>query len=263
MINLRTNKKIELDGFIFTREGGYYRRGNTTPDNPERWLHRYVWHKHKGPIPDGYSVHHRDEDKTNNAIENLELLSFEDHAKHHGKNVKTDNSHLTEKIQLRLDTVNMIDKDYIRVLECFSGDGVIWDEVKKLTPKNIKILRMDQKPDKTGVYLKGDNLKFMKSMDFSVFDIVDLDAYGSPFKQLEIVFEKQYKGIVHCTFIQSVMGNLDRKFLEQLGYPKRMIEKTPTLFSKNGMVKMERWLAKKGVKNITGFFIERKNYFYF
>ena len=37
--------------------------------------HRIVYEKHHGPIPSGYDVHHRDGDKLNNDISNLELLS--------------------------------------------------------------------------------------------------------------------------------------------------------------------------------------------
>lgn len=261
MNNLRTKRKIELDGFIFVREGGHYRRGSVTKENPERWLHRYVWHKEKGEIPNGYLIHHKDEDKSNNNISNLHLMKFEKHSSHHGK--KTDNSHLKEKVWLRLETLERIDKNEINILEAFAGDGFIWDAVRMETKKKLNVLRIDEKTDKKGVYLKGNNLKFLKNIDMSNFDIIDLDAYGSPFKQLEIVFYKKFKGFVHCTFIQTGMGRLDNNFLQRIGYTSKMIEKIPTLFSKNGMNKMERYLALCGIGIINGFFIERKNYFWF
>lgn len=176
---------------------------------------------------------------------------------------QTDNSYLEEKVQLRLDTVNLIDKDVISVLECYAGDGYIWSEVRLRTKKEIKVLRIDQKPDKKGVYLKGSNMKFIKSMDFSKFDIVDLDAYGIPFEQLEVVFEKQFKGYVHVTAIQSVMGALPYGLLEANGIPARMYKKTPILFSKHGLQKLSNYLQQHGVEKITGFFIEKKNYFWF
>lgn len=46
-------------------------------------LHRYVWEKHNGEIPKGFHVHHKDFDKSNNDISNLELLRSEDHEKLH------------------------------------------------------------------------------------------------------------------------------------------------------------------------------------
>ena len=46
---------------------------------------RLVWEQNHGPIPDGMIVHHRDEDKLNNALENLELISREAHARMHAR----------------------------------------------------------------------------------------------------------------------------------------------------------------------------------
>lgn len=46
-------------------------------------LHRFVWEKESGPIPDGHHVHHRNGDKTDNRIDNLELLSHGEHSSRH------------------------------------------------------------------------------------------------------------------------------------------------------------------------------------
>ena len=37
-------------------------------------LHRDVWEFYNCKIPNGYEVHHKDHDKSNNDIENLQLL---------------------------------------------------------------------------------------------------------------------------------------------------------------------------------------------
>lgn len=47
--------------------------------------HRQVWEDNKGKIPPWYSIHHKDGNKLNNNIENLELLRFEEHIKEHRK----------------------------------------------------------------------------------------------------------------------------------------------------------------------------------
>lgn len=177
--------------------------------------------------------------------------------------VQTDNSYFDEKVLLRIETVNNINKNEINVLDAFSGDGLIWNRVKSITDKKINVLRIDEKQDKKGIYLKGNNLKFINRLDLQFFDIIDLDAYGSPYNQLKLIFKKKYKGIVHCTFIQSGMGRIDNGLLLEIGYEKKMIDKAQTLFSRNGMLKMERYLAKKSVDKIIGYFIDRKNYFYF
>jgi hypothetical protein len=45
--------------------------------------HRWVWINHFGAIPQGMDIHHKDGDKSNNEIENLEMLSRSDHLKRH------------------------------------------------------------------------------------------------------------------------------------------------------------------------------------
>ena len=66
------------DGKKFTlRNSGYY--SLTTDD---RYLmHRYVWEKENGAIPDGFDIHHIDEQRSNNSIDNLECLSKSEHTR--------------------------------------------------------------------------------------------------------------------------------------------------------------------------------------
>ncbi|WP_080458778.1 HNH endonuclease signature motif containing protein [Roseovarius sp. A-2] len=45
--------------------------------------HRHVWECAHGPIPDGYQIHHRDGDRTNNKLWNLEALRPGDHRREH------------------------------------------------------------------------------------------------------------------------------------------------------------------------------------
>jgi hypothetical protein len=46
-------------------------------------IHRVMWEKSHGPIPDGYLVHHRCENKKCINIEHLELLSWGEHTRLH------------------------------------------------------------------------------------------------------------------------------------------------------------------------------------
>lgn len=48
------------------------------------WLgHLWVWEKHNEPVPEGMQVHHINEDKTDNRIENLEIKNPLEHKRHH------------------------------------------------------------------------------------------------------------------------------------------------------------------------------------
>ncbi len=59
---------------------GYMRIGI----NGKKWLmHRLVWETRVGKIPEGFFIHHKDGNKLNNKISNLELLSPKAHTKNH------------------------------------------------------------------------------------------------------------------------------------------------------------------------------------
>ena len=74
-------ESVEFEGRRYAmRNTGYY--GCTTGDRG--LLHRHVWEHHYGPIPDDYDIHHRDHDKTNNDIDNLECLPRDEHARLYG-----------------------------------------------------------------------------------------------------------------------------------------------------------------------------------
>lgn len=45
--------------------------------------HVKVWEAAHGPVPEGYLVHHKDHDKSNNSLENLELLTHKQHFREH------------------------------------------------------------------------------------------------------------------------------------------------------------------------------------
>lgn len=74
-------KSVKFDGHIFTRSDGerYYR------NTKYGYLHRYVWEKHYGDIPEGYEIHHIDRNTDNNDISNLECLSSLEHHKFHAR----------------------------------------------------------------------------------------------------------------------------------------------------------------------------------
>ena len=46
-------------------------------------MHKYVWEYYNGELQDGWEVHHKDFDKSNNSIENLIALPRADHRRLH------------------------------------------------------------------------------------------------------------------------------------------------------------------------------------
>ena len=52
-----------------------------------RSIHILVYETFIGPIPKGYMVHHKDHDKFNNCVDNLEIMTAKEHNNHHhGRN---------------------------------------------------------------------------------------------------------------------------------------------------------------------------------
>ena len=180
--------------------------------------------------------------------------------------IKTDNSFFDAKIKLRLD--NLPERSDLDVLDCFSGDGLIWRRIQQQkADRKIRILSMDRKSSSAGLHLVGDNLKFLATMDLRRFDVIDLDAYGSPFAQLKMILSKPLKPgvIVFATFIQTMMGMLPHHLLADLGYTASMVHKMPTLFCRHGQAKLMAWLGNQGIKQVKIYSTAdgRKNYFTF
>lgn len=168
------------------------------------------------------------------------------------KGKKTDSSYLDYKVKLRLD--NLPPKKNFMVLDCFCGNGIIWNRIAEQKPDiKFQVLSIDKKPVTEQLHLIGDKVKFLQSVDIGRFDAIDLDAYGSPHKQLTWLLQgdRLKKGtIIYVTFIQSVYGALPHSFLHDLGYSKKMVQKIPTLFYRHGQTKLLVWLWLKGIRNV-------------
>lgn len=155
--------------------------------------------------------------------------------------MKTDNSFFEEKKALRQDVINLIAKDEIRVLELYAGKSLMWNDLKKSNPqKNIIVFSIEKEKGKNPKALTGDNLKFLKNINLERFDVIDVDAYGYPFSQIEIIESRGFRGFVIVTAIQTLFGAVPKKMLKYSGINDEMIKKnTFTFFSK------WVWLFKK------------------
>ena len=176
--------------------------------------------------------------------------------------MKTDNSFLSQKVDIRSDVVRMVSSP--RVLDCYSGNGDMWTRVNS----RLTITRIEKEPNKCKYpHLLGPNEKFLRSLNLSDYDIIDLDSYGIPFEQLEILFKKKYSGYVILTFCQIGIRQLPKKMCNILGYTDSMYSACKTLICRDGMKKMKAYLHLRGVSEIIGYFNlgnpGTRNYFWF
>lgn len=173
--------------------------------------------------------------------------------------IKTDNSYLADKVGLRANHLPKVKT--VTVLDCYAGTGRIWRAVKRRTGKEIRVLGMDKR--EIGYHLPGDNLAWLKTIDLDKFNVIDLDAYGTPYEQIKILFDRGYKGVVFVTFIQSMFGQMPKGLLSEIGVTDVMVKKAPSLCSKRGWEFFLEWLAMKGITRIYHRGHARKHYFCF
>lgn len=88
-------KTIVIDGIRFTQSGREYYYNSSK----RLYLHRYIWEKAHGQIPDGHHIHHIDGDAGNNELSNLELLEATEHLMMHAKNMSEEHK---EKLRANL-----------------------------------------------------------------------------------------------------------------------------------------------------------------
>lgn len=68
--------------YELSEPGPYYRRYQFGKSGPSS-LHRAKWEHYRGPIPEGFDIHHRDGDGTNNRLSNLEMVDRREHQREH------------------------------------------------------------------------------------------------------------------------------------------------------------------------------------
>jgi len=81
------NVRNAKNGKVFSHCHNWkYIRTSVSYMNKKFYIHRLVWQYHNGPILDGFDIHHKDENKHNNNIDNLELIEKRKHKSSHKKN---------------------------------------------------------------------------------------------------------------------------------------------------------------------------------
>ena len=68
-------------------KGGYIRKDGyrvISVNGEQRVEHRYIWEQHTGKvIPKGHQIHHKNENKLDNRLNNLQLINNSEHQKLH------------------------------------------------------------------------------------------------------------------------------------------------------------------------------------
>ncbi len=161
---------------------------------------------------------------------------------------KTDNAYVAGKLALR--RIALDGKTSARVLDCYSGDGLMWGTLKAEGACKIDLTRIEVKKTAKGVYLQGDNLKFMAGMDLSAFDVIDLDAYGAPIEQLDMVMASAFRGWVVVTYITNILGGRNKRLFAEFGMDDRIVKTCPSVLSHYAEAAIFNFLQRRGVDRV-------------
>lgn len=131
------NKKIKTKfGTAKPQKRGYYIITSKKEGNNGKLLHRLIWEDFYGcKIPEGYIIHHRNFNKLDNCILNLQLMRDKDHRKLHNTGKSFSDEHKQKLSESHK-------KKYARIIKCGFRNG-----------KQIYGIRFDGKNMITSFYI--------------------------------------------------------------------------------------------------------------
>jgi hypothetical protein len=153
-----------------------------------------------------------------------------------GPTRKTDNTPGALPIKAALRLAVLADVKNATVLDAFSGRGNIWKMVAVHRPEgtSLRSLRIDQRKGLGVGVLVGDNRRLLASLDLKPFDLIDLDAYGSPGEQVAILGKRGYGGPITWTSATINMSRQSKRQMELEGIPGSWIRVASSLFTNLG-----------------------------
>ena len=117
----------------------------------------------------------------------------------------------------------------LRVLDAYAGAGRLWRAVSRHYPGHLELLGVDMRRFRTAI--KADNRRVLASIDLDRFDLIDLDAYGLPAEQAQIIASHGYRKPIVWTCIQKMFAVMPAAVTDAEGIPREWRDLCPTLFS--------------------------------
>jgi len=161
------------------------------------------------------------------------------------------------KIKLRMEAIKNVEAPFI--LDCFAGKSILWNAEIKKTKKKIKRISIDAN-EKFNVDYNINALKYLKGNDISVFNIIDLDSWGSPVNYLEEVFKSNFKGFVLCTYCSPVSLNPDKLLAQNYFGDIYKNTSKKSLLAKNIGLMFKQYLYKNKITEYKGYMDNKKIY---
>ena len=176
-----------------------------------------------------------------------------------GHSAFTQSSYFTDKVAMRKQVCSKLSA--VDVLDLFAGSHDIWDAVGC-----DRYYGIDN-------YFKGgnlpiDNRKALQYLDLSQVNIIDADAYGMPYEQIQMLYENgtmKSGTVVFFTCITGPMNRLSRRLIDDFGIDSEY-KRTRTLFNRYGYRYFHQMLKSHGINEVVSIIHDgsmRKEYGYF
>lgn len=153
-------------------------------------------------------------------------------------------------------TLCKIGKPQVTVLDAFAGSGLVWQRVRELAP-DMEIHRLAVEKRKSAAEpdaIVGDNLKVLPTLNLKAFDLIDLDAFGFPNKQLAICADKAPDVPVVTTVIANHYAPTPYPVCDSVGLPRRWVERGSDrphlLFAKKRWTYWDHYLWSLGYRHV-------------
>jgi hypothetical protein len=125
------------------------------------------------------------------------------------------------KVALRVKSVRALGLEHVNVLDAYAGSGKVWALVQERVPEiSLSFTRIDKKRHPNVDAIIGDNLRIMPSLDLASFDLIDLDSYGVPNRQLRLCATYAPEVPVVVTCIANRLSPVPADVLIECGVPK-------------------------------------------
>ena len=166
--------------------------------------------------------------------------------------IKTDNANVESKIALRKQATDKLES--LKVLDLFAGENKLWK-----TFECEKYYGVEMKKGK-GKNVNADNLRIIPSLDLSKFNVIDLDSYGIPFNQIELLYKNptlQKGTVIIYTAITNKMSALTEG-AKKMANIQEIYTKCRTLFNGMALELFYGRLYQLGVVEVTEYMTKEK-----
>lgn len=160
------------------------------------------------------------------------------------KTNKKKSSHFNEKIWIRQEALKNVEK--ANVLDCFHGQGKLWERLCS-TENNIKTvtgIEIKKMESKFSV-IRSDNMEVLKSSVLEKYNVFDLDSYGYPVKQMDILFKRlKTKAVIIYTMCYSSLAAIP----QEINIAQNITKKCKTIMPRYTHDMYEYYLYKHGIQ---------------